>query len=111
MRNDDSSFMRPAAGEALVRKVSAQQQRTRVCHRPINSVLLHTGKVGICARARRFALPNRLFRLAPPGHAGGTREVFDGGLPYYRVCVPFNYFSSRFSSLHSQAVQRCGSGF
>ena len=44
-----------------------------------------------------------LFRLAPPPHAGGTREVFDGGLPYYSVCVSFTYFSSRFSWLHSQA--------
>ena len=24
---------------------------------------------------------------SPPRHAGDTREVFDGGLPYYSVCV------------------------
>ena len=47
----------------------------------------------------------------PPRHAGGTREVFDCGLPYYGACVSFNYSSSRFSWLHSEAVQRCGSGF
>ena len=45
----------------------------------------------------------------PARHAGGAREVFDGGLPCCSVCVfAFNYFSSRFSWLHSQAVQRCG---
>ena len=48
---------------------------------------------------------------SPPRHASGTREVFYGGLPYYRFCVSFNCCSSRFSWLHSQAVQRCGSGF
>ena len=76
------------------------------------------------------------FFVSPPGHADGTWEGFDGGLschsaflsrppatlavrgrfltgglPYYSVCVSFNYFSSRFSWHHSQAVQRCGSGF
>ena len=40
-----------------------------------------------------------------------VREVFDDGLPYYSVCVSFNYFCSRYSWLHSLAVQRCGSGF
>ena len=44
------------------------------------------------------------FFVSTPRHAGGKREVFDGGLPYIRVCVSFNYFSSRFSWLHSQAV-------
>ena len=48
-------------------------------------------------------------------HIGPTTETIgdqqDVGLPYYRVCVSFTYFSSRFSRLHSQAVQRCGSGF
>ena len=33
----------------------------------------------------------------PPRQAGGTTEVFDGGFPYYSVCVSFNYFASRFS--------------
>ena len=47
----------------------------------------------------------------PPRHAGGTPGVFDGGLPYHSVCVSFNCFSSHFSWLHSQAIQRCGSGF
>ena len=46
-----------------------------------------------------------------PRHAGSMREVFGGGLPYYSVCVSFNEFSLRFSCLHSQAVQRCGSGY
>ena len=47
----------------------------------------------------------------PPRQAGGTREVLDGDLLYCSVCVPFNYSSSRFFGLHSQAVQRCGSRF
>ena len=51
------------------------------------------------------------FSSRPPHHAGGTREIFDGGLPYYSVCVSFNYFSSCFPWLHIQAVLRCGSGF
>ena len=52
------------------------------------------------------------FFVSPPRHAGGTREVFDGGSPYYSASVSFNYFSSSFSWLNSQAVQRCGgSGF
>ena len=60
--------------------------------------------------------------VTSPLHADGTREGFDGdlschsaflagGLPYCSVCVSFNYFFSRFSWLHSQTVQRCGSGF
>ena len=51
------------------------------------------------------------FSSRPLRHAGGTREVLDGDLPYYSVYVSFNYFSSRLSRLHSQAVQMCGSGF
>ena len=46
-----------------------------------------------------------------PRHTGGTRQVFDGWFVLYVVCVSFNNVSSRFSWLHSQAVQRCGSGF
>ena len=48
-------------------------------------------------------------RLAPR-HTGGTRQLLTDGLLPYSVCVSFK-FSSRFSWLHSQAVQRCGSGF
>ena len=51
------------------------------------------------------------FSSRPPRHTGGTRQVLTGSLPSYSVCVSFSYFSSRFSWLHSQAVQRCGSGF
>ena len=75
-------------------------------------------------------------RLAPLRHADGTREGFDGGLschsaffispppphwryaagltggsPCYNVFVSFNCLSSRFSWLHSQAIQRYGIGF
>ena len=56
-------------------------------------------------------LPQSPFLVSPPRHAGGTRDVFDGCLPYYSVCVSFNDVSSRFSWLHSEAVQGCGSGF
>ena len=52
-----------------------------------------------------------LFSSRPSLNAGGTREGFDGGLPYYSVCVSFNYFSLRFSWLHSQAVRGVGVGF
>ena len=46
----------------------------------------------------------------PSRHAGGTREVFEGGLPYYiKQCLRFlRFLSSRFSWLHSQAIQTCG---
>ena len=75
-------------------------------------------------------------RLAPPRHADDTREGFDGGWschsaffvspppPHWRYAAGFDgWFAflqclrflqllySRFSWLHSQAVQRCGSGF
>ena len=30
------------------------------------------------------------FSSRPPCLAGGTREVFEGGMPYYRVCASFN---------------------
>ena len=63
----------------------------------------------VLALAFCFNLP--FFLSPPPRHAGGSREVFDGGLLHCSVCVPFNYFSSRFSWLHSQDVQRCGDGF
>ena len=32
----------------------------------------------------------RLSSSRPLRHAGGTREVFDGGLSYYSICVSFN---------------------
>ena len=51
------------------------------------------------------------FFVSPPRHTGGARQVLTGGLPYSSICVSVNSFSSRFSWLHSQAVQRCGSGF
>ena len=47
------------------------------------------------APTRRYAADSRAFS-APPRHTGGTRQVFDGWLlPCCRVCVSFNYFSSR----------------
>ena len=46
--------------------------------------------------------------LATPAVRG---RVLTGGSSYYSDCVSFNYVSSRFSCLRSQAVQRCGSGF
>ena len=52
-----------------------------------------------------------VFRLAPPTTLAVRDRFLTGGLHYYSVCVFFNYFSSRFSWLHSQAGERCGSGF
>ena len=51
------------------------------------------------------------FSSRPPRRAGGTREVFGGGLLHCNVCLSFSYFYLRCSWLHSQAVQGCGSGF
>ena len=49
--------------------------------------------------------------VSPPATLAVRGRFLTGGLPYYSVCVSFSYFSSRFSWLHNQAVQRCGSGF
>ena len=46
----------------------------------------------------------------PPRHVGGTRGVFDCGLPYYRVCVSFNY-SSRFPGFIAKPFGGVGVGF
>ena len=79
---------------------------------------------------------NSPFFVSPPRHADDTREGFDGGWschsaffvspppPHWRYAAGFDGWlafllclrflqlpSSRFSWLHSQAVQRCGSGF
>ena len=51
------------------------------------------------------------FSSPPPATLAVRGRFLTGGLPYYSDCVSFNYFSSRFSWLHSAAVQRCGSGF
>ena len=52
------------------------------------------------------------FSSRPPHATLAVRGRFlTGGLPYCSVCVSFNCYSSRFPWLHSQAVQRCGSGF
>ena len=92
--------------------------------------------VGFLCHNACVLLQFAFLRLTPPRHAAGSREVFDGGLPYhsaflrlappprwryagdlhdglpyYSVCVSLKYFYSRFSWLHSQAVQRCGGGF
>ena len=80
--------------------------------------------------APAFSFNSPFFVLPLPRHAGGSREVFDGRLSYHSaffVSPPrhaggtreflwcfalisrlrfLNYFSSRFSWLHSQAVQR-----
>ena len=51
------------------------------------------------------------FRLAAPATLAVRGRFLTVVLPYDSVYVSFNYFSWRFSWLHSQAVQRCGSGF
>ena len=51
------------------------------------------------------------FSSRPLRHAGGTREVFEGGLPYCSVCVSFNYFSSRFPGFIAKAFRGVGVGF
>ena len=51
------------------------------------------------------------FVSRPPATLAVRGRFLTCDLPYYCVCVSFNYFSSRFSWLHSLAVQRCGSGF
>ena len=51
------------------------------------------------------------FSSRPPATLAVRGRFLTGGLPNYSVCVSFDYFSSRFTRLHSQAVQRCGSGF
>ena len=51
------------------------------------------------------------FSSRPPATLAVRGRFLTGGLPYYSDCVSFNDFSSRFSWLHSQAVQRCESGF
>ena len=49
--------------------------------------------------------------LRPPATLAVRGRFLTGGMPYINVCVSFNYFTSRFSWLHCQAVQRCGRGF
>ena len=39
---------------------------------------------------------NSPFFVSPPHHAGGTREFFYDGLPYYSVCVSCTYFFAFF---------------
>ena len=34
-----------------------------------------------------FCVGFRLYSSRPSRHAGGPREVFDGGLPYHSACV------------------------
>ena len=51
------------------------------------------------------------FSSRPHHHAGGTREVFGGGLPYCSACILLQLLYFEFSWLHSLVVQRCGSGF
>ena len=56
-------------------------------------------------------LPSIVFlRLAPPRHAGGPLEDFDG-LPYHSACVFLQLLFFVFFLNHSLAVQKCGSGF
>ena len=51
------------------------------------------------------------FSSRPPATLAVRGRCLTGGLPYYSICVSFKYFVIRFSWLHGQAVQSCGSGF
>ena len=51
------------------------------------------------------------FLSRPDRHAGDTREVFDGGLPYYSVCVSFNYFAFFLASYIAKSFRGVGGGF
>ena len=68
------------------------------------------------AFSARYFLPSRDYRfspffLSPPRHAGGPREVLTVVCLMIAPAFSFNCISSRFSWLHSLAVQGCGSGF
>ena len=51
------------------------------------------------------------FFVSPPRHAGCTREVFCGGLPFYNPCVFLQIVFFAFFLAYNPVVQRCGSGF
>ena len=83
-----------------------------------------------------FSFNSPFFVCVPPRHAGGTREVFDGGLsyhsaffvsppatlavrgrffdgglPYYSVCVSFNYFLRVFPGFIARPFRGVRVGF
>ena len=51
------------------------------------------------------------FRLAPPRHTGGTRQVLTDGLPSYSVSVSFNYLLHVFPGFIARPFRGVGVGF
>ena len=89
--------------------------RILVVRSGVNSVAV-TVNISALFRSRREAISTSSWSpivlvVRPPATLLVRGRFLMGGLPYYRDCVSSNCFESRISWLHSQAVQRCGSGF
>ena len=70
---------------------------------------MSNGCVGFSCQSACVSLQSPFF-VSPPATLAVHGKLFTV-VCLISACVSFSYFSSRFSWLHSQAVQRCGCGF